>query len=132
MKAEELDTWADDFTAFQARFAGLFGRKEPRLQAVKYVRALLMPLGRKNSWQLAEAMGDQIPDATQRLLYRSNWDAEAARDILQQFVSERFGDEEAIGVVDETGFIKKGTRSAGVKRQYSGTARSRIAKLVPF
>jgi SRSO17 transposase len=122
MTAEELDTWADDFAAFQARFTGLFGRKEPRLQAVKYVRALLMPLERKTSWQLAEAMGDQIPDATQRLLYRSNWDAEAARDILQQFVSERFGDEDAIGVVDETGFIKKGNRSAGVKRQYSGTA----------
>ena len=122
MKAEELDTWADDFTAFHARFRGLFGRKEPRLQAVKYVRALLMPLGRKNSWQLAEAMGDQSSDATQRLLYRSNWDADAARDILQRFVSERFGDEEAIGVVDETGFIKKGNRSAGVKRQYSGTA----------
>ena len=122
MTAEELDYWADDFASFHARFASLFGRSEPRRQVMKYVRALMAPLSRKNGWQLAEAMGDQCPDPTQRLLYRTNWEADAARDMLQQFVIERFGHEEAIGVVAETGFLKKGTRSVGVQRQYSGTA----------
>lgn len=122
MTDEELDLWADDFAAFHARFAHLFGRTEPREQAIKYVRALLLTIERKNTWQMAEAVGDQIPDAMQRLLYRSNWDADQARDILQQFVMECFADEDAIGVVDETGFLKKGNRSVGVQRQYSGTA----------
>jgi SRSO17 transposase len=118
----ELDEWADDFTAFHARFAHLFGRTEPRQQAVKYVRGLLAPLERKNSWQLAEAVGECLPDATQRLLYRSDWEADAARDVLQQYIVEVLGDAEGIGVLDETSFIKKGRRSVGVQRQYSGTA----------
>lgn len=122
MISRELDEWADDFVAFQARFAQLFGRKEPRAQAAKYLRALLAPVERKNSWQIAEAIGDSIPDAMQRLLYLNNWDADAARDVLQQFIIEAFGDAEGIGIVDETGFIKKGRKSVGVKRQYSGTA----------
>jgi SRSO17 transposase len=122
MVSQELEEWADDFAAFHARFAPLFGRKEPRAQAVKYLRALLAPIERKNSWQIAEAIGDSIPDAMQRLLYRNNWNADAARDVLQQFVIEVFGAAEGIGIVDETGFIKKGRKSVGVKRQYSGTA----------
>jgi len=77
---------------------------------------------RKNGWQIAEAAGDRIPDATQRLLYRAHWEADAACDVLQQYTIEVFGDQDGIGVVDEAGFIKKGTRSVGVKRQYSGTA----------
>jgi SRSO17 transposase len=117
-----LDEWGADFVAFHSRFAGVFGRKEPRAQAAKYLRGLMAQVQRKNSWQVAEAVGDRIPDATQRLLYRAHWKADAARDELQQYVIEVFGDEEGIGVVDETGFIKKGKRSAGVKRQYSGTA----------
>lgn len=122
MTMEALDEWAADFVAFHSRFAGVFRRKEPRVQATKYLRGLMAQVQRKNSWQVAEAVGDRIPDATQRLLYRAHWEADAARDVLQQYVIEVFGDEEGIGVVDETGFIKKGTRSVGVKRQYSGTA----------
>jgi SRSO17 transposase len=122
MDIEELSEWSDDFEAFHARFAGLFGRSEPRDQTKKYLRGLLASVGRKNSWQLAEAVGDAIPDRMQRLLYRTEWDAEKARDVLQQFMVETFGDEGAIIVVDETGFVKKGKRSVGVKRQYSGTA----------
>ena len=122
MDVEELREWADDFEAFHARFAGLFGRSEPRIQSMKYLRGLLAQVGRKNGWQLAEVVGDRIPDRMQRLLYRTEWDADGARDLLQQFVAEVFGEEEAIGVVDETGFLKKGNRSVGVKRQYSGTA----------
>jgi len=122
MTAEELDEWGTDFVRFCARFADVFGRKEPRAQATKYLRGLMSSVPRKNSWQVAEVVGDRIPDATQRLLYRSKWRADAAQDRLRQFVAEVFGEEDAIGVVDESGFIKKGEHSVGVKRQYSGTA----------
>jgi SRSO17 transposase len=122
MTEVELQEWAADFEAFQARFAPIFGRKEPREQAQKYIRGLLAPLERKNSWQLAEAVGEAIPDATQRLLYQSRWEADEARDELEAYVSEVFGEAEAMGVVDETGFLKKGEHSVGVKRQYSRTA----------
>jgi len=118
----DVDQWADDFTAFQVRFADLFGRWEPRAQAGKYMRGLLSPIEHSSTWQIAEIVGDCIPDATQRLLYRADWDADAARDRLQEFIVETFGDANAIAVVDETGFIKKGTASVGVQRQYSGTA----------
>jgi len=122
MTPEDLDYWADDFEAFCARFAHLFVRSEPRAQAVKYMRGLMAEVARKNGWQVAEAVGDQTPDRTQRLLYRAHWDVDAARDVLQQFIIEMFGDEDGIGVVDETGFLKKGDHSVGVQRQYSGTA----------
>jgi SRSO17 transposase len=122
MELSELNEWANDFETFHSRFAPLFGRRETREQAVKYLHGLISAVERKNSWQLAEAVGDKTPDATQRLLYSSKWDANAARDELQGFVIEQFGDGDGIGVVDETGFLKKGEKSAGVQRQYSGTA----------
>lgn len=122
MRLEDFDRWADSFAAFHARFGALFARRETRDQAAKYVRGLLAPVERKNGWQVAEAVGDATPDRTQRLLYRADWDADAARDILQDFVGETFGDPDGIGVVDETGILKKGTGSVGVQRQYSGTA----------
>jgi len=122
MTPEELEAWAEDFEAFHARFAHLFARSEPREQAAKYLRGLLSPIPRKNGWQVAEAVGDMTPDRTQRLLYRAQWDADAARDELIAFVVETLGDPEGIGVVDETGFLKKGTKSVGVKRQYTSTA----------
>jgi SRSO17 transposase len=125
MELHELDSWADEFEAFHARFADLFSRQEPREQSRKYLRALLAPVERKNGWQLAEVGGDERPDAMQRLLYLAQWEADAARDRLQHFIVEVFGDAEGIGVVDETGFIKKGDKSAGVQRQYSGTAGKR-------
>jgi SRSO17 transposase len=125
MTEEELERWQDNFEAFHARFADLFERSESREQARKYLRGLLTEAERKNSWQVAEAVGDRIPDRMQRLLYRVPWDADAARDRLQQFVIETFGDPEGIGVVDETGFLKKGKQSVGVARQYTGTAGKR-------
>ena len=125
MELNELDEWADNFEAFHSRFAPLFGRSEAREQAAKYLHGLLSPVERKNGWQLAEAVGDRTPDATQRLLYSTKWDADRARDELQRFVISVFGDPDGIGVVDETGFIKKGVKSAGVQRQYSGTAGKR-------
>ena len=108
MTTEDIEQWADEFTAFHTRFGHLFSRSESREQAVKYLRGLLSSVERKNSWQMAEAVGDAIPDRMQRLLYRSAWDYEAARDILQTFIIETLGDPEGIAVVDETGFLKKG------------------------
>ncbi len=122
MTIEELEQWQEEFEAFHARFADLFERSESREQAKKYLRGLLGQADRKNSWQVAEVVGDRVPDRMQRLLYRVPWDTEAARDRLQQFVIETFGDEEGIGVVDETSFLKKGTHSVGVARQYLGAA----------
>lgn len=122
MTTDEIEQWADEFAAFHGRFAHLFSRSESREQSFKYLRGLLSPAERKNSWQMAEIVGEARPDGMQRLLYRSPWDAESARDILQGFIRDEFGDPEGIFVVDETGFLKKGTASVGVKRQYSGTA----------
>ena len=136
MTTAELDEWGADFLAFCARFDDVFGRKEARTQARKYLRGLLSPVPRKNGWQLAEAMGDAVPDPTQRLLYRTLWSADRARDLLQEYIIEEFADEDGIGVVDETGFIKKGRHSVGVKRQYSGTAgkieNSQISTLLSY
>ncbi len=122
MTEEELEQWQEEFEAFHARFADLFERSESREQARKYLRGLLTEAERKNSWQVAEAVGDRIPDRMQRLLYRVPWDADAARDRLQQFVIETIGSEQGIAVVDETSFLKKGTHSVGVARQYLGAA----------
>jgi SRSO17 transposase len=83
---------------------------------------LLAPLERKNGWQLAEAAGDTTPDGVQDFLARMRWDAEAVRDDLRAYVVEHLGDPDAVLVLDETGFLKKGAKSAGVQRQYSGTA----------
>ncbi|HEY7092515.1 MAG TPA: IS701 family transposase [Ktedonobacterales bacterium] len=120
MDLEDLALWAEAFAAYCARFDDLFVRSESRAQARKYLRGLVAPLERKTSWQLAEAAHDTTPDRMQRLLYRVPWDADAARDRLEQFVIERFGETEGIGVLDETGIPKKGTRSVGVAKQYCG------------
>src|SRR5690349_13691584 len=112
MTSAALAEWRASFEAFHARLAPVFGRRETREQAGKYLHGLVSPIERKNGWRVAEAVGDATPDRTQRLLYRVDWDADAARDELQAFVRERFGDPEGIGVVDETGFLKKGTASA--------------------
>jgi SRSO17 transposase len=83
---------------------------------------LLSPVERKNSWQVAEQVGDQTPDGMQRLLAAARWDADAVRDDLRAYVVEYLADDQAVLIVDETGFLKKGTKSVGVQRQYSGTA----------
>jgi SRSO17 transposase len=99
-----------------------FGRSEPRRRALSYVRGLLAGLERKNGWTLAEHAGEACPDGMQRLLRRACWDAHAVRDDLRDYVVEHLGDPGGVLIVDDTGFLKKGTKSAGVQRQYSGTA----------
>ena len=122
MTVSEIDQYATEFEAFHARFGRFFVRSEPREAARQYVRGLLTTVPRKNCWQMAEATGAKDPQSMQRLLFGARWDADAVRDELQGYVTERFGEQDGIGIVDETGFVKKGTRSVGVKRQYSGTA----------
>jgi SRSO17 transposase len=106
----------------ERRLAPYFERAEPRQRAMAYVRGLLSPAERKNSWQLAEVSGDTTPYAFQHLLRRALWDPEAVRDELRRYVLQHLRDSEAVLVLDETGFLKKGRHSAGVARQYSGTA----------
>ena len=118
----DVAAWAAELDALMARVAGRFARPEPRRRAAAYVRGLLAPVERKNGWQLAEAAGDPTPDGVQDFLARARWDADAVRDDLRAYVVERLGDPGAVLVLDETGFLKKGDRSAGVYRQYSGTA----------
>src|SRR5665811_759572 len=102
--------------------AELFARSEPRARSLAYLQGLLSGCERKNGWQLAEWMGEAAPYAVQHLLDRARWDAEKARDRIRSYVVEELYSREAVLIVDETGFLKKGQHSAGVKRQYSGTA----------
>ena len=105
-----------------AKVAGQFARVEPRATARAFVTGLLSDVERKNCWSLAEHCGHRRPDAMQRLLRSARWDADAVRDDLRDLVVERLGDPDGVLIVDETGFLKKGGHSAGVQRQYSGTA----------
>jgi SRSO17 transposase len=105
-----------------ARLAGCFSRVEPRRSALDYMRGLISGIERRNGWTLSEQAGRATPYALQDLLDRGTWDAEAVRDQVRAFAVERLGDPQAVLVGDETGFLKKGVRSAGTQRQYSGTA----------
>jgi SRSO17 transposase len=118
----DVRRWAGEFEALTTRLAPRFGRREPRQRAVAYLHGLLSPIQRKNGWQLAEAAGDRTPDGVQDFLARMRWDADLVRDDLRAYVVQHLGDEQAVLVLDETGFLKKGVKSAGVHRQYSGTA----------
>src|SRR5918994_1523350 len=119
---EEVQAWAAELEALHARIAGRFARAEPRRRALAYLRGLLANVGRKNGWQLAEHAGERTPDGMQRLLATADWDPDRVRDDLRAYVVEHLGEEAAVLVVDETGFLKKGMTSVGVQRQYSGTA----------
>jgi SRSO17 transposase len=104
------------------RVAGRFGRSEPRQRVREYVSGLVAGLERKNGWTLAERAGEVSPDGMQRLLRRADWDVDGVRDDVRDYVIEHLADAAGVLIVDDTGFVKKGTRSAGVQRQYSGTA----------
>src|SRR3954449_2303810 len=116
----EVQDWAAGLEEVHARIAGGFARAEPRARVLAYLRGLLGQLERKNGWTLAEAGGEVSPDGMQRLLRTADWDADVVRDQLRAYVVERLGAGGGL-IVDETGVIKKGTRSAGVARQYTGT-----------
>ena len=121
----EVAGWAEELDRVHARIGPRFARAEPRRRALAYLRGLLSPIERKNGWQLAEEAGERTPHGIQRLLSTAEWDADAVRDDLVAYVREHLADPGAIFVLDETGFLKKGTKSAGVQRQYTGTAEKR-------
>ncbi len=122
---EEIAGWAQGLEEVHARIARRFVRAEPRQRALAYLKGLLSPVERKNGWQLAEEAGEATPDGMQRLLSTAQWDADVVRDDLIAYVKEYLGEPGAILVIDETGFVKKGKKSAGVKRQYTGTVGKR-------
>ena len=119
---DDLAAWIAGLDDLFALVAGRFHRAGPRRRARAYVRGLLAPLASKNGWALAEAAGDATPDGMQRLLNAAAWDADGVRDDVRAYVAAHLGAADGVLVLDETGFLKKGTKSAGVQRQYSGTA----------
>jgi SRSO17 transposase len=118
----QVEEWAAELEALCERIAPRFHRVEVRRRTGAFLRGLLAGVQRKNGWQLAEQAGAATPDGMQRLLNHARWDAGEVRDDLRGYVVEHLGDPQAVLVVDETGFLKKGAKSAGVQRQYSGTA----------
>jgi SRSO17 transposase len=115
--------WLERFDDMFARvLAPAFYRREPRLRAQSYLLGLVSGLERKNGWTLAEFAGDATPDGMQRLLNAARWDPDAVRDALGRYVAAELGDPGAVLIADETGFEKSGSCSAGVQRQYTGTA----------
>jgi SRSO17 transposase len=120
--AAAVQDWATELDTVGERLGRYFSRAEPRRRAVEYLRGLLSDVERKNGWQLAERLGDPTPYGVQHLLGRADWDADAVRDDLTRYAHDHLADPDGVLVVDETGFLKKGTKSAGVRRQYSGTA----------
>ena len=114
--------WSAAFAEVCERIGPLFARSQTRERAQAYLRGLLSPVERKNGWQMAEEAGEATPYAMQYLLDRARWEADRLRDEVRGYVCEQLGDSQAVLVIDETGFVKKGTKSVGVQRQYSGTA----------
>jgi len=119
---DRLLRWWSEFDELFGLVAGRFAQADSRRRARLYLLGLLSGAERKNSWTIAEQAGDRSPDGMQRLLNFYRWDADAVRDDLRGYVLEHLGDPNGVVVADETGFLKKGTKSAGVQRQYSGTA----------
>jgi len=116
------EVWTNLFDSLCERIGPYFARSETRERGKAYLRGLLSPIERKNGWQLAEEAGLPTPYAMQYLLNRAVWDSDEVRDQLQAYVREMMAGPDGILVIDETGFLKKGKKSVGVQRQYSGTA----------
>src|SRR5436309_15175843 len=118
IEVEDVESWSKGLEQLHARIAPRFVRSEQRGRALAYLKGLLSPVKRKNGWQLAEQAGEKNPDGIQRSLNNALWDADAVKDDLREYVVEHLADENAVLVVDETGFLKKGNKSVGVKMQY--------------
>jgi len=115
--------WSQALEELHGRIAPRFARPEVRTRVRRYLAGLLDRVERKNGWQLAEAIGELGAKGVQRLLNAAAWDADGVRDDLRDYVVEHLGDAASgVLIVDETGFLKKGTKSCGVARQYTGTA----------
>ncbi|MEU4351853.1 IS701 family transposase [Streptomyces sp. NPDC023838] len=119
---DAVQGWAAGLDGLHARISHCFRRSEPRRRVLEYMRGLLAPLERKNGWTLAEQAGERCPDGIQRLLNQADWDVDVVRDEVRDFILVHLALRDGVLIVDETGFIKKGVRSAGVQRQYTGTS----------
>lgn len=122
VRPEDVHDWGRQLDEVAQRIGTRFPRSETRDRVRAFLVGLLGPVQRKNAWQLAEQMGDNDPYGVQYLMGRSEWDPDAVRDDLRDYVVACLGDPDAVLVLDETGFLKKGMHSAGVARQYTGTA----------
>ena len=118
----DVQMWNVYWAEIERRIGSVFARSDARERALSYLAGLLSGAERKNSWQLAEIRGDPNPYGFQHLLGRADWDVDVLRDRLRTYVTDYLADSDAVGVIDETGFLKKGRQSVGVARQYSGTA----------
>jgi SRSO17 transposase len=122
-ESDAIVRWSETLDALHQRIARRFARVQVRERARRYLVGLLDRVERKNGWQLAEASGELGAKGVQRLLNAAVWDADAVRDDLRDYVIDHLADEASgVLIVDETGFLKKGTKSCGVARQYTGTA----------
>jgi SRSO17 transposase len=119
IKDREIET---EFNNLVMRFGKEYTSESGYQMGIKYIKGLLGTSVRKNGWQMAEYLGETTPYAIQQFLYRSRFSADGMRDILREYINEKLGEEDGVLVVDETGFLKQGKKSCGVKRQYSGTA----------
>lgn len=117
-----LVDWGSRFEAFKERIGGSFGRKEIRRNGFAFLDGVLSNVERKTGWMLSEQAGYDGPYRLQSLLGRNRWSADRLRDEVLSFVRDTLYDDDGVLVIDETGFIKKGSHSVGVGRQYSGTA----------
>ena len=120
---QAIGGWSKALGELHRRIGHRFCRSEARERVKRYLVGLLGRVERKNGWQMAEAIGERDPQGVQRLLNSAKWDADGVRDDLRSYVVEHLGEEETgVLIVDETGFLKKGEKSVGVVRQYTGTA----------
>jgi SRSO17 transposase len=120
MDLESSTAWAQSFDDYFEQLAPLFQRSETRQSVRHYVRGLLAEVKRKNTWQMAEVLGLHDPHRLQRVLNEALWDAAAVRRQLRKAVIEQLGYAPGIGIIDESGFVKWGDKSAGVGHQYCG------------
>ena len=119
IKQREVES---EFNALAQRLSGIFVSEAGYQNMQKYLKGLLGTAERKNGWQMAEYLGESTPYAVQQFIYRGRFSSDGLRDELKSYVNENLGEEDGVLVVDETGFLKQGKHSCGVKRQYSGTA----------
>src|SRR3712207_6766179 len=118
--SKTIEQWSAHLEKLHSRIANRFLRAEVRQRAYRYLTGLLADVRRKNSWQMAEAIGEARPRGVQHLLNDACWDPDAVRDDLREYVVEHLADERSgVLIVDETGFLKKGKKSVGVAPQYT-------------
>src|SRR6185369_13574055 len=117
-----LELWASSLCSVKERIRPVFRQDRTAAAAGLFLDVLLGPERRKTGWMRAEAAGDPGPWRQQALLDRSRWEADALRDLVRDYALETLAEQDAVLVIDETGFLKQGQASCGVGRQYTGSA----------